>query len=117
MQCKKTSTQVHDDENGIDDRSTLEIQNRQWTNIEGPLFDSFKPGKFVAVAPEWREGVRILMQAEVRSSVVGRGGDLMLLVRSNECTEGIGCRKCLAWQVVKGSFGADERRHCANGDQ
>lgn len=29
-----------------------QIQNRQWTNTEGPLFDGFKPVKVVAVAPE-----------------------------------------------------------------
>jgi hypothetical protein len=50
------------------------IQNRQWTNTEGPLFDGFRPVKVVAVAPEWR-GVPILMQAEVRSSVVCWGGE------------------------------------------
>ncbi|KAJ5194445.1 hypothetical protein N7491_001783 [Penicillium cf. griseofulvum] len=66
----------------------MEIQNRQWTNIEGPLFDGFKPGEVVAVAPARRESVPILMQAE-----------------------------CLAWQEVKGKFGADERRHCANGGE
>ncbi|KAJ5824821.1 hypothetical protein N7447_007161 [Penicillium robsamsonii] len=51
------------------------IQNRRWTNTKGPLFDGFKPGKVVAVAPARREGVPILMQAEVRSSVVGWRGD------------------------------------------
>lgn len=71
MQCRKTSTQVHDvceaiifslchDPKIFAKRTKMvsridqpwKIQNRQWTNTEGPLFDGFKPIKVVAVAPE-----------------------------------------------------------------
>lgn len=41
---------------------------------------------------------------------------LMLLVRSNEYTEGIECRRYLAWQVVKGGFRAEPRHYANNGE-